>query len=478
MLLTCQHVVRDTSSGELAELIRCWPHDSGYNPDSKDRIWRATPASIQGLGDTGSGDFVEVGGIDWILLNVAKRGEVLDTVRIAPGLASAKWAVRQTFNPYRLIGYPDGMHTMHQDVVRASVSRDFRLSGTDFRTGQIVLTGSGSTAPGFSGGPYFDDRGRIVAIHRSFGAGKMPVAVDVDTVQTTLRDRRLQLVPQDQKWLWSWMIPRAIAVVVLAALVIIPMRIVNHYWQQSAPEPVTIYAIEGFPVARQLKTLPAVLADPIPDPEKVSLNDGVLKYTAGTFKSYDEDARQGFIATDRLNYRRQLWDLELPTAPITVKIRQHKKYQNIDALYKDLASLENDELKEWWEPETQPVLSILEIDASGIDETKPKIKVTQNQDTVTFIQTMNPDSNDPRRPKTITLKWHIGTHSPTKIYFAYPEIDENPDPDLPSPLTFAVRNFYIVFNPNTPNTIHGDDWVLHIRPALTVNGDVIPRAPL
>ena len=457
MALTCQHVIRHAETGDPADSIRCWPHNSGYNPDSTSRIWRASPASIQGSVNADSRDFADVGGMDWVLLDVVKQGETFSAVPFAPGFAAAKWAVRQSYNPYRLIGYPDGMRTMHQDVVRASVSRDFRLPGTDSKSGQMVLDGPEETAPGLSGAPYFDDRGRIVAIHRSRGAAKKPVGIDASNIRNTINARGLSLVPQDQEWLLRWFVRRTSSLLFLVALVVVPIMMLDHYWQRSAPNPFTVFGIEKEKVVSAIKTQPAELVDPNPDPKARNariVDDTVLEYIAAPFSDYAE--KENYIAIDRLQYRRKLWGLKLPTSEITVRIRQHIDLDDIDQLYEKLKPLDDEKRKTWYEVQTRPVIS---INAIKVEPQNSKIWVYQTSDAVHFVQDKTDD-----KPR-IELKLYVGKHSPVKTSFFYR--DEKKE------RIYWAKNVVIRGDEHHRPEFEEEAWLIQLYPALSIQDKVI-----
>ncbi len=163
-LLTCQHVVRDESTNGYAQDIRCWRHGDGYNQQS---YWKATRSDVVSANAGQDNDFPGriIGGQDWVLLRVEKKGEDSDRLPHAPGFATISPLRRR----YRLLGFPGGNETMERSVVKASISLNFRLAPIDQSTGTVPLAGE-PTKPGYSGGPYLTGVGRVVAIHRSIRA--------------------------------------------------------------------------------------------------------------------------------------------------------------------------------------------------------------------------------------------------------------------------------------------------------------------
>lgn len=451
VMLSCQHVVYSRAKDEQATSIRCWQHESGYNPDCADegRTWQATPLQHNGRIVCGGDDFANVGSNDWILLEIHKQNHSLDALPFALGLSTVKTLIRQRLNAYRLLGYPGGQSTMQRDIVRATVSRDFRLADTDAKPGTKSLQGPEDTAPGVSGGPYFTADGQIVAIHRGV-LGKKPIAVDATTIQTTLQDLGWTVV-QRQQQTKTWLI-RLIAMSLLALGVL-------FLWQNAKAEPITLYCIEGVKLTHEFDTTNVELVGESSSKEEdrgpiATIGDGVLNFKSGTLEDYESE----FIAIHKLNYRHRLLGLPLPTGTITIKIRKHEIFDNIEQLFERLSPLTDMQKQAWYSnPANKPVLSIRSI-VLPATVPEPELTISQDDDTITFRRKINDGLK-------VELNVDVGHYSPSESRFPYKDTRQR---------SFHIR--YVMINSNKERSPifdgpapKGKEWKIHLQHALTID---------
>ncbi len=408
MLLTCRHVVSDEQTGAAATSIRCWPDSSGYNPNTTaaTKIWQAEPIVFRnGLQPT---DFLRDGSRDWVLLDVHRQGQSFDAVPFAPGFAKPKIAFRQTYNPYRLVGFPGGNITMNRDVVKATISRSFRLTGTDAKPGQVMLKGPENTSPGFSGAPYFNSRGQVVAIHRGLLTGASTLTGVVgQTIEVELADQGWKVVTQREE---SW---RFFAI--RTALLVLGLLLGYAILLAARPDR-TFDLVEGSTVTRFLDPYAApVLPDETDKRNRQpqlgegtgTIENGTLHYVAREYSELDFD---DYVRHDQFNYpRRWLGWIPIPRGRVELKIREHIEFESVqdlyDALYGDPEEpyeqrRQHEDLRAiWQDPRRGPVVSIKLPELTEKGNYK-----WDNNGTIYFEQRVQAFEST----KKIILKWKVG----------------------------------------------------------------------
>ena len=415
VLLTCRHVICHPETGEQAKEIRCWPESSGYNPESTNThdMWIATP--YISLDVDANTDFVADGSLDWIALDVGRENQSFDAEPFAPGFAKPRPSLVQNLSPYRLVGFPGGNMTMHRGVVKASISRRFRLSGTDARPGEVVLTGSEPTAAGFSGAPYLTSQGQVVAIHRSlFRSANTLTGIASGPIEAALSDRGWSLVKQKKKsWRYFW---------IRIASAVLFVSVAYSLLAATAPR-TQVDLVEESEVIQFLDQW----AEPVGTSTKPKdfgvgqgyIENGYLHYTASPFTSYAMPRKRqptltDFVRGDEFKYsRRWLRWIPLPRGTVIINVRDHLTYNSLNELYDDLygrqlPTSEQTRLKEkrdeWENLDTAPVID-LELSIAERDESR-----MEQNGTVFFVQKV---TTDPARPKII-VAWNAGDFSISK----------------------------------------------------------------
>lgn len=402
LLLTCQHVIRHKMTGQLAESIRCWPNSHGYTPHAHEptSVWVATPKISSDINE--SKGFLRDGSRDWVLLDVVRQNYNFNAMPHVAGFSNPKASFLQRIKPYRLVGFPGGGSMIKDDVVAASISRDFRLNERTAKPGEVNLTGSEPSAAGLSGAPYMTPAGKVVAIHRSLSPANTQIGVSTDTVEQAIQACGLRLVKTIDKHLKYFVIQ---AFVVCLALLLAGL-VGYQSWLNSAPGDITLHSIEGDRLSQQLKRNTSLCSED--DRAKIDRN-GLLTYIAPNFEVYGDEEKDGYVALVRLRYRGKWLGLfPSPTSEINLLIRDHITIEGLSKLCQRLQGTDGEELGEpqdiinrWSSVDTRPVLTITVGKADHVFLNRFDIRFEQ-------IESADAESQETH------LIWFLGDFSPTK----------------------------------------------------------------
>ena len=363
VLLTCRHVISRDGGHTPAQEIRCWPNGAGYNPDSEDprSHWKAEPF----LGPQNPGDFRTEGSTDWVLLRVGRDGDDVDQEPYASGFDRPRWTQLNSvnpINPYRLMGFPFGRHLMNRNVASAEVSRAFRLSDTDPKTGTIAITGGEKTGGGFSGGPYFDQDGRVVAIHR--GLDGTIVGIHPDGILNELEKHEWSVSRRSSQRAWLWGIR--------AALVLMIALGVAAMFRSSRPGDQTLHTIAGLQMLHPLGDENQYELTSNGNAKSVAIVDNALRYEAKTFDSYagatiGQNASLNTVV-DQLQYRQFRYGFASPPSNLDIIVHRHREYGTIKQFCDDLLEMTEEERNAWMDPARRPAISFrFETPGDGTD---------------------------------------------------------------------------------------------------------------
>ncbi|RWX42986.1 SIR2-like domain-containing protein [Candidatus Electrothrix aarhusensis] len=175
-ILTCAHVVRDSSDYLLEDII-CYPPGQGFirttenNRLSGKGIAQALPAVVSIYspckGERGSrpDELKDDPSSDWVLLEVDESS--FRNQASVKTLCEDDLPADQTL---QVIGFPGGDATWEDGyIVSATISRGFRVcSSPKPKPGMIDYEGPEETRRGMSGCGMFDEKGTLVGIHRSY----------------------------------------------------------------------------------------------------------------------------------------------------------------------------------------------------------------------------------------------------------------------------------------------------------------------
>jgi hypothetical protein len=166
-LLTCAHVVRGTVPGSSAQdrdaghgpLLPCivvWGPNTGYTAKERISVTLATDIKPVASGVVPSDQRKNVAD-DWVVLRMAdeQASQAMDCV--------SEWT-EATQGVLKVFGYPGGTESFQQSKVIPTSGDDLRYR--DLYHGVVRLNGM-ETRPGMSGGGVFDNRNRLVGIHRA-----------------------------------------------------------------------------------------------------------------------------------------------------------------------------------------------------------------------------------------------------------------------------------------------------------------------
>ncbi|MEO1523807.1 MAG: trypsin-like peptidase domain-containing protein [Planctomycetota bacterium] len=390
VLLTCRHVIYNEEDETLAEEIRCWPNGSGYNPDSDDRRrrWTAKPFLLP----SNAGSFLSEGSKDWVLLSVQRDGDDVDQEAYAPGFDQPRWTRIQPLNPYRLIGFPFGRRLMNRNVANAEVSRDFRLSSTDPRTGTIAITAGEKTGGGFSGGPYFDRDGRVVAIHR--GLDGTIVGIHPAGIENELEKHDWLVTRVRPQHLWVWGI-RVILMLLLCTGVFAS-------WRAAQPGEQTLHAIEGLTTKHFLG--PSRAYTVISQDKGEHASGRIFEYQAAALG----DIGSALTVEDRLTYRRQVLGFPSPESPLEVIVHRHRTFGTVDEFCDEFLKFEEPGKQAWMNEATRPVFSFaFSTPAKEAKSNERRFSTEMNSEAIWVIYDKNSELN-------IEAKFSLGNDSPLK----------------------------------------------------------------
>jgi S1-C subfamily serine protease len=369
-LITCRHVVSD-EKGKIASDILCWPHGSGYNPESTDpkRIWSACPLSLQ-KHDEGSGHATD-GFLDWIVLEVKSADRSFDAMPFKCIKRAPK-----TLRDLRLIGFPSGASTMSENVVIASVSRDFRLSETISKPGVLAFKGSESATGGNSGGPFLNSSNEIVAIHRS-KIGEIQYAVKANVIDEALKQQEWDPVIHDTRnldlWIYRW--------IFLAILIGVPCVL----WSSQRPIEIELAAIEKEPLVRRVDLDSSKFRIvSTPSNTEAIIERGVLRYKSQSFDVLDatNDLSSPYVKKDQLGFRSSwCFVIPSPSSPLTIRVHKHIEFASIDEFRKWVKNIQADHVRLIKDPYSCPAISVFitSLDLQDVDS------ITQNQHQIEVV---------------------------------------------------------------------------------------------
>ncbi|MCP4701346.1 MAG: trypsin-like peptidase domain-containing protein, partial [Gammaproteobacteria bacterium] len=173
-ILTCAHVVRDSSDCLLEDII-CYPPGKGFIGTAENARKSGTfenanvqTASVskyspcQGKRGSRPEHLRNDPASDWVLLEIHDPA-----FRNQPSVKALHDENLSTDQTVQVIGFPGGdLDWKNGDIVTAATARDFRpCAGSE--AGMFDYDGPEETRPGMSGGGIFDDDGALVGIHRS-----------------------------------------------------------------------------------------------------------------------------------------------------------------------------------------------------------------------------------------------------------------------------------------------------------------------
>jgi len=213
-ILTCAHVVRD-SSDRLLEDIICYPPDSGYvrTPENSRRCGtfpnaEAQPATVSqyspchAVQGPRSDELKKVPASDWVLLEINNSSFYHQQAICAYENEQVPMDASLS-----LIGFPFGAGTLAERAkaeaegygneypfwkdgrsVKATVAKNFRPADNT-EPGILDYEGPEESRPGMSGGGVFGDGGALIAIHRSSTDSTMKRgAIEAESIVRFLRD--------------------------------------------------------------------------------------------------------------------------------------------------------------------------------------------------------------------------------------------------------------------------------------------------
>lgn len=359
VLLTCQHVVRNSETGSYSADLRCWRHDDGYHPKL---FWRANPIGVSGTRESQEFEAKTVGAKDWVLLEVSKGMEDPSRLPFSPGFATvSRW------RKYRLLGFPSGVGTMDRNVVKASVSRLFRIARIDAHVGTLRLANSEKAGRGYSGGPYLSGNGRVVALHRSTkNADERPVGVDGKSIEAAILEQGWDVVEIGDKSPRKWAVRIAAGLIVVLCL-----------YSATRARDLTLTAIEGKKLNFELPSDGFVLAGSSLDNRKdvnekdgnhttssaheASIRGAAFIWNQPLFRDRPkaDKTRARFVSQEVFYYRKVFLGIPLPLGKIRVNVRHHNRFYSCKDFFTALDNDNEKEREDWYkDSETKPLISL------------------------------------------------------------------------------------------------------------------------